>query len=289
MITLEDAEALARLMQASTKNLDVQVAQTLFRMQLVEEWRIPQGARVLEIGCGQGDMTAVLANTVGNGGHVTAVDSAPPEYGAPVSLGESAQRLERTPLGQRIEFHFNYDLLDPSKSFSADQFDYVVMAHCSWYFESLEQLRQVLLRVRPWASRLCYSEWDLEPHTLDQVAHLLAVLIQGQVEAYKVASESNIRTPFSRARLKQLLSETGWSVSSEAVLDSTPLKDADWEIDHCLRSALTEAEALHCPVKLQEWLSSQMDILRQVVGKGKNRSLGSYAIVAQRSPESPHQ
>ena len=285
MIPIEDAEAIARQMLASTKNLDVQVAQTLFRMHLVEQWRIPEGAKVLEIGCGQGDMTAVLANAVGISGHVTALDSAAPDYGAPVSLGQSAQHLKRTSLGQRIAFHFQYDLLDLSNSFSVDQFDYVVLAHCSWYFESLDQLRQVLLRVRPWASRLCFSEWDLEPYTPDQLAHLLAVLIQGQVEAYKVASESNVRTPFSKSRCRQLLQETGWRVSTESAFDSTQLKDADWEIDSCLKTSLTEAEALNCPVKLREWLGSQVDILRRVSGRGRNRSLGSYAIVAERSPE----
>jgi len=281
VISAEEAEGVARQMASSTRSPDVQAAQTHLRMQLVEGWQISHGAKVLEIGCGQGDMTAVLAHAVGSGGHVTAVDIASPQYGAPVSLGESAAHLSRTPLGQRIEFHFECDLMDPSLRFSANRFDYVVLAHCSWYFESLDQLRRVLLRVRPWARRLCYSEWELAPRALDQVAHMLSVLIQGQVEACKAASESNVRTPFSRTRLKQLLQETGWRVSAEAVLDSTLLADADWEIANCLRSSLPEAEAMNLPLKLLELLGSQVDTLRLVAGRGKNRSLDSCSIVAE--------
>ncbi len=61
------------------------------------QWQIPAGARVLEIGCGQGDTTAVLADAVGSAGRVIAVDIADPSYGAPVTIGESARHLSDGP------------------------------------------------------------------------------------------------------------------------------------------------------------------------------------------------
>jgi hypothetical protein len=140
------------------------------------------------------------------------------------------------------------------------------------------------MRVRPWARRLCFSEWNLEPETREQVAHLLAVLIQGQVEAYKTDSASNVRTPFSRDRLRRLLDEAGWSVAAEATVDSTPLQDADWEIQHCLRSTLAEAESLPLPSRLRDLLESEVDTLRRLAKPGQNPSLSSYAILAQRAP-----
>jgi SAM-dependent methyltransferase len=144
MITPEE---LARHMAAYDQYADVQIAQTRFRMELVKQWQIAAGSRVLEIGCGQGDMTAVLADAVGPDGYVTAVDIADPAYGAPITLGQSARHLLATPLGRRIDFRFNYDLL--TYSFPADTFDYVVLAHCSWYVESLDQLRRLLQRSSP--------------------------------------------------------------------------------------------------------------------------------------------
>lgn len=279
------AEQIASLMAVSAQSSAIQIAQTQYRMQLVERWQILPGARVLEVGCGQGDMTAVLAHTVGDGGHVTAVDIAHPDYGAPVTVGESAQHLLATPLGQRIDFHFRYDVLDPANTFARDSFDYVVLAHCSWYFASLEQLGQVLTRIKPWARQLCFAEWDMQPQALEHVGHLLAILIQGQIEAFKPASEANIRSPFSRTRLKALLQESGWSMDSEALLDTAQLQDADWEIDWSLGSSLSEAETLNVPPKFKDLLRSQVDVLRLIAKAESNQPLPAYALTAQRAAE----
>lgn len=51
------------------------------RLDLVSFWGIPPGSRVLEIGCGQGDCTVVLADAVGETGHVDAVDPGASDYG----------------------------------------------------------------------------------------------------------------------------------------------------------------------------------------------------------------
>lgn len=51
------------------------------RLQLVSFWDIKPGSRVLEVGCGQGDCTIVLADRVGETGHVDAVDPGAPDYG----------------------------------------------------------------------------------------------------------------------------------------------------------------------------------------------------------------
>lgn len=275
------AEQIASLMAVSAQSSAIQIAQTQYRLQLMERWPISPGARVLEIGCGQGDMTAVLAHAVGDGGHVTAVDLADPEYGAPVSVGEAAKHLLATPLGQRIDVHFNYDVLDPANIFAPGTFDYVVLAHCSWYFASLEQLGQVLRRIRPWAKQLCYAEWDMQPQTLDQVGHLLAILIQGQIEAFTIESDANIRSPFSRARLQALLQETGWRVSAESLMDTAQLQDADWEIAWCLGASMSEAEALTVPPKFKELLRSQVDVLRLAAQPSGNRPLAAYALTAE--------
>jgi len=278
-----EAKEIAEQMTADAAGRAIQVVQTEFRMQLVRSWRIPDGAKVLEIGCGQGDMTAVLANAVGEIGHVTAIDIADPSYGAPVTLGEATARLKALSLGARIDFRLRCDILDPACAFPADAFDYVVLAHSSWYCASLDVLRETLLRVRPWAKRLCYSEWDIEPRSLDQVAHMLAVLIQGQVEAYKTDSEANVRTPFSRTRLKGLLGETGWGIVTEDDVDTSAMQDARWEIDGCLRSSMQEAEELGLPSRYQALLSSQVDVLKGMAARGSYRPLPSYAIVAERT------
>jgi len=63
------------------KHLSIQLAHTKYRLKLTVGWPIQPGSRVLEIGCGQGDCTAVLVSIVSPSGHITAVDPAVLSYG----------------------------------------------------------------------------------------------------------------------------------------------------------------------------------------------------------------
>lgn len=275
------APSLAAGMAAADFSPDVQLSQTRHRAALVESWHIEPGSTALELGCGQGDMTAVLAEAVGPAGRVVAVDVAEPSYGAPVTIGESAARLTAGPLGPRLDFRFGTDVLDPSVGFPAGAFDHVVLAHCSWYFASLGQLRDTLARIRPWARRLCFTEWDLTPASGDQVAHLLAVLIQGQIEAAGSHGEGNVRTPFSRARLLRLLPEAGWTVDDSGSVDTGELQDADWEIAACLELVETEERLAALPEPVRQLVLSQADVLRSVAKPRGNRPLAAYSLTAR--------
>lgn len=82
-----------------TYSPDIQPPQTRHRATVVASWNIAPGATILELGCGQGDMTVVLADAVGPEGRVVAADVAAPSYGSPVTLGESAARLAAGPSG----------------------------------------------------------------------------------------------------------------------------------------------------------------------------------------------
>src|SRR5690349_18636600 len=99
---MDEIEAIAQAMALYPQYPDVQRTQTGVRKQIVDAWAIQPGAKVLEIGCGQGDLTAVLAHAVGPQGHVTACDLAAPGYGAPISIGQSTQHLQRSALGERV-------------------------------------------------------------------------------------------------------------------------------------------------------------------------------------------
>lgn len=220
-------------------------------------------------------MTAVLAEAVGPEGRVDAVDVADPSYGAPVTLGESAARLAAGPLGPRIDFRLATDVLDPSVDFPAGAFDHVVLAHCSWYFASLGELRDTLARVRPWARRLWFTECDSD----DRLAHLLAVLIQGQIEAAGSRGQGNVRTPFSREALLWLLPEAGWTAGGASV-DTGGLQDGDWEVAACLDLAGTEERPAVLPEPVRQLVLSQADVLRAVARTRGNRALGAYSITA---------
>ena len=81
MSTQFDAESIARLSLYDPTNFGIQHSQTLHRLAILQHWRISTGSKVLELGCGQGDCTTVLASAVGEQGKVVAVDPAELDYG----------------------------------------------------------------------------------------------------------------------------------------------------------------------------------------------------------------
>ena len=275
-------ELIAQHMALFQEGSDIQVEQTEFRMRIAKSWDIKKGDRLLEVGCGQGDMTAVLADAVGPEGFIRAVDLAGPEYGFPVRLGDSLEVLKATPLGDRLDYSLNFDILAPENTFPDDSFDAVVFAHCSWYYESLDVLKSHLIRVRPYAKLLYFSEWDLEPINMDQVPHLLAVLIQGQIGVFKPRSGNNARTLFTRTMLEELLSESGWSIVARRTIDTSGLQNGKWEVSNCLTTSEKEAELLDVPVKYRQYIKTQTDLLTQMTGNGACQSLSTYSIVAAR-------
>jgi hypothetical protein len=280
---MDRAEQIAQAMLASTRgHAAVQLIQTRFRLQLVDAWGIEPGSSVLEIGCGQGDMTAVLADAVGPDGHVIAVDNADPGYGSPVTLGQSMDFLRATDLGQRIETRFQFDALGIANDFDDDAFDVVVLSQCTWYFASTAQVSDIVARITPWSPSLCVAEWDLQPTTAGQLPHLLAVLIQGQIEARGSRGDGNIRTPFSRPRMRQILADQAWEIATERTVDTSTLQDADWEVAAALDMVDDAQLMASLPPSARDLVDSQADVLRAVAKEAGNETLPTYAISANR-------
>jgi len=255
----------------------IEEVQSAHRRRLISAWGVPEGMRVLEVGCGQGDLTLALAEAVGPSGHITAVDIASRTYGAPLTLGEATDQILKGPLGSRIDFHFDHDLRRSELS----GYDAVAFAHSAWYFESLDEIREMLEAVKRVAPVLYFAEWDIEPHSFEQMAHLLAIQIQGNVEAFASESEANIRTPFSKSVFKSLLEDSGWRLESETNIDSRAMQDADWEIAGALHPSLLEkATSLGFPTKALKFLEVQRETLRSVSKPRGNASLDTFAIRA---------
>lgn len=76
-----DSSSLARLSLHDPIHFDVQHSQTIHRLLLLQHWNLDPDSKVLELGCGQGDCTTVLADAVGEKGRVVAVDPAELNYG----------------------------------------------------------------------------------------------------------------------------------------------------------------------------------------------------------------
>jgi SAM-dependent methyltransferase len=267
-------------MATSNLNPHIQRVQTEHRLKLAEFWGIKEGSKVLEIGCGQGDTTAVLAYLVGDKGLVHGIDIATPEYGSPITLGDSIAFLKNSELGHRIKIDFEMDIQSANVNYPERYFDYVILSHSSWYLNSSEELLSILRKLKKWGKTLCFAEWDTRIHTDQQLPHFLAVLIQAQFECFKQNSTSNVRTLFTPMDIIDITIEAGWNIVNEASTYSPNLQDGEWEVNQTLIIFQDELCTIsNIPNKLQTLIKSEIKLLEELVGKDM-KPLSTFCFIA---------
>ncbi|KAI1419966.1 SAM-dependent methyltransferase [Xylaria sp. FL1777] len=209
---------------------EIEVAQAAHRIRLVNYWRLEPGTRVLELGCGQGSTTAVLAEAVRESGHIDAVDPAEPDYGAPFTLSQAQQHLSAGPVGRRITWH----RATPQQFLlsAADRvWDVAVLAHCIWYFASESELEGILAALHGRVKRLWIAEYALHASEKAALPHVLAVLARGFLESFKEQSIENVRSPFSPSAIKNIAGKSQWKCNRESTVVPEPsLLDGFWEV-----------------------------------------------------------
>lgn len=242
---------------------EIQRAQTEHRLKLIEFWGIPEGAHVLEAGCGQGDTLAAIAYAVGRHGHVQGIDIASPDDGAPETLGQARERLMKNPLGTRMDIKLGADITNPAVHFEKI-FDYAVLSHCLWYFSSFEELNDILKALRKHARHLCIAEWNPAIDLPEQMAHRNAVSIQAVCECFKSGVHSNVRTMFYPSDIMKAVAMAGWTISQTENIYSPDMQDGQWETSAAISIYPSEIEKLdHVPIKLRQLLLSQIEELKQ--------------------------
>lgn len=220
------AEELAQLMATYELGPTEQGRQVAYRAQLVDSWGIQPGHRILEIGCGQGDASVVLADRVGPEGLVLGIDTGPGDYGEPLTLSEATNFLMSGPLGKQLEIRLNFTSWDHVPH----SFDVAVLAHCAWYFWSEDDLVATLRHARSRAKRLCLTEWSLAPLSPDQVPHYLAATVQNSASRFQPDTTRNIRRAYSEIELAELIEAAGWKVLSREVIARPQVSDGEWEV-----------------------------------------------------------
>lgn len=248
MTTQLDPASIASLSLHDPANFTIQLSQTLHRLELLKHWNLPAGGKVLELGCGQGDCTTVLASAVRDQGTVVAVDPAQLDYGSPYTLGEAQSHISNGLLGRQITWiqqspQDYLASLDPSHSPS---FDATVLAHCLWYFSSPSLITSTFRAIKQHSKRLLLAEWSLVAAHPSAQPHVLAALTQAALECRKPTSLSNVRTVLSPKRLTELALAAGWHLETESRVQSgDALLDGQWEVSACLSSSFeTQVEQL---------------------------------------------
>ncbi|RDW75859.1 hypothetical protein BP5796_06680 [Coleophoma crateriformis] len=203
-------------------------------------WAIQKGKRVLEIGCGQGDCTVVLADAVtGSGeGWVDGVDPGSPDYGAPFTLSQAQAHILSGHYGGNIAFH-NLAPEAYLAKYHGPVYDYTVLSHSIWYFENPSVIHTVVTSLEGKSHTLCIAEWSLRASSKEAEPHVLAALILASVESKrKEASSGNIRTVLSPKGIQSVVERDGkWKLVRDEVRQSTVgLLDAFWEVGYAIKT-----------------------------------------------------
>ncbi|GIC86127.1 class I SAM-dependent methyltransferase [Aspergillus udagawae] len=281
-------EDLARMYMPQEKYIRLVKAELQQRLDVISQWCIEPGSRVLEIGCGQGDSTVILADLVGADGHVTGIDPAPLDHGSPFSFAQVHANLKSSPLGSRITFH-QATLQEFLQSNPDAKFDYAVFMHCLWYFESPDGLRPMLASLRGRARNLLIAEFSLDargdPTTLP---HLLAALSQAEISSRvaRAIQETNIFSLHTPKSIKKAVSQAGWKMQKESYVDNHPdALDGRREVDAVLSEECRMAIATEPEEGRRRFAEALVESVQAAVGslgpgkKAKTMSswLGSFA------------
>ncbi|KAI7337078.1 hypothetical protein KC315_g2512 [Hortaea werneckii] len=212
-------------------------------MALAKTWQMLPGSRILDIGCGQGESSLVLAELLGPGGHVTGIDTAPHDYGSPFTVGDAQSYIKKSIYGERIDFLqtdaarlLSIGEQDAGQPAPVQSFDGAVLSHSLWYFEDFESISS-LFRVLSNASihRVHVADYSYEASLPEQVPHVLASRAQALVHASKKPrptrkDEPNVRAAPHPAKVIEIASAEGFTLVKEDRITPGPhLRDGHWE------------------------------------------------------------
>lgn len=237
------------------------------RTNLINIWSISPNSKILEIGCGQGDCTDVLARAVGPAGHVDAVDPAPLDYGSPETLGEAQARLSQSNIGPRITWH-QASPVEFLASVEEGAYDVAVLCHSIWYFASPDVVLDILSALNGKVRKLCIAEYALSATEAAAVPHVLAALTRASLEAHKIVSEENIRTALAPDAIRSIANEVGWKlVGEKRIVPEEGMEDGKWETNTVVnKSFLEEVEKYARDEKVRVVLRSMREAVREAVG-----------------------
>jgi SAM-dependent methyltransferase len=190
------------------------------RQTLIQNWEIPAGAKVFEIGPGQGDMTIPLADAVGPTGRVVGVGPAEDVYDTPW-LADAHKHILVCPVGQQIEF-VRAQAQECFQSFKEPApFDYVVFSYCIPYFTGADNLPRMLELARKYtkAAKLLIADYTLSASVLAGVPHVLMSLTLCALEGFLGGTSlQNIHVLMSPAKILSIAKAAGWELHKEAML-----------------------------------------------------------------------
>lgn len=219
---LRSPEELARCLLENDRRPDPDhtLAAIKHRQRLLRSWGISHGATILEIGCGQGDCTVVLADAVGDGGLVVGIDPAPDDYGIP-SLGRAHKHVKASVVGKQIQFIRSDAVSYLTSPTGVTRFDFIVLCHCIWYLSEPSKLAEIfdLARSHARTQTILLAEFGMAASVPAAVPHVLVACAVNALESVLTTETlRNMHCVTTPRQIADAAERGGWIVKEEDLL-----------------------------------------------------------------------
>ncbi|KAF7185552.1 Methyltransferase ustM [Pseudocercospora fuligena] len=236
---------------------------------------------ILEIGCGQGDMTVALAHFVSTGssntGKVFAIDPASADYGSPFTLGQAQDFINKGNIGPWVKFvkQDPQEYVKGMKAATRGRPDVIVLAHSIFYLESEEYFKELLTTLFGMASerkssrpiQLVLAEWGMRTEREEARAHVLA----SEIQAGKPMEQGNVRIVVRPERILELAEEVGWELVREKWIEKPEMEDGKWEVGIVKKHYADD--------DLEEEAKAKLEEMKSLAESGEVRSMDVWTGV----------
>ncbi len=188
------------------------------RRQMVDDLNLKPGDTVLDLGCGPGLWTRLLAEKVKPNGRVVGID-----FSSDL-INYAAENLKKDPLNNIIEFRKEnfYDV-----SFKENTFDFVFFGNCFAYVTDYFKILEEMKRVTKKGGRIAAKDFDGALFTVNPIEPLLSLKILAAVaHALKENPLEPLFDNFIGRKMHGLFLQAGFkdvSTTSHAIQKLSPL------------------------------------------------------------------
>lgn len=227
------------------------------KLNICKFFGIREGWKVMDLGCGSGGTSVSLASLVGSHGKVIAVDPSEEE------MKRCTRYIQKIGFEDTIETRLA-NVLD--LEFEDNYFDMVLLLYTPQFIGYFDDLKQVLLKVKKWTSRIGVVDHIPFPVTYAESMYLLYNWLSNDVARISLGKRTD--RLYHPDEIRDVLSKSGWKIVNEKEFDVSE-KNAypQWAMRENIKRLSEDIKMISDPV-CYEIFSSRLLTLKQMVDAG---------------------
>lgn len=242
------------------------------KLRICKFFGIRKGWRIMDLGCGSGGTSVAAASVVGTTSKVLAID-------------ESEEEIERcTNYITKMEFE---DIIETRLAnvldleFEDVQFDMILLLYTPQFLGCLEDLKEVLLKIKDWTTRIGIADHIPVPSAYGESVYLLFNWLSHDLARVSMGKKTD--RLYHPEEIRNALMMTGWKIVKERKFKVSKKNIwPEWAMKDNIKRLSMEIETLKDPVH-KETFSSRLQTIKNLTEKGfMPKPTSMFAAVAER-------